>query len=245
MVEKENVQEIETKVLDETEFNEGDKTVEDIIEDKNPIIETETETEKVKQSKEQNAKYAELRRKQESEKAYLKGKLAASEKNTFTGEPIVDEADLEIFELQKAIEKDGGDPNDIGVVAKYLANKKREEIKTKQEEFEKTEKLQKMATEDRDKFQKLYPKENILDIANDPKFLKFCGKRFGQELTADLYTEYLDLQEILYEKFKKEQASEFAKKQNIATSGGDKKVGTNEPVQKEMTYEELRGKYNY
>lgn len=232
-----------TDLKDEDSTESVDKNIEEA--QRENTEEPKQETEKAKQSREENAKFAELRRQQELAKAYTKGKLDASKVNTFTGEEITDQADLEIFELQKDIEKNGQDPTDIKVVAKFLADKKREDEKSKNAEQERTIKLKEMATIDREKFSKQFPNLNILEVAKDEHFMKFCGKRFGEELTTDLYVEYQELQNVLYDKYKIEQAKELARQQNKkladnGQNGGEKKDSSNNE-----SYTDIRSKYGY
>ena len=113
-----------------------------------------------KQSREENAKQAAARRKREEEqkkhdeeirqKAFEEGKkagrLESSKVNTFTDEPIEDEYDLKIFEIQKQIKAEGGDP--IKDLPKRLAKLNREEEQTRKTKEEETKKSSEAAKND-------------------------------------------------------------------------------------------------
>lgn len=145
---------------------------------------------KVQQDKEKNAQQAEARRKREKEEkerkereekikneSYLKGKLDSTKVNEFTDEPINDEYDLKVYEMQKKIKAQGGDP--ISDLPKYLANQEREVQKAQKEKESAVEK-------DINAFRKSHPtatNEDIEKIINDPIGSKYLGKLSLDEIS--------------------------------------------------------------
>ena len=89
---------------------------------------------KPEQSSSENHKFAELRRaKEKEEKAYTQGQIDALKINSFTGDEIKDELDLELYNLMKEAEKEGKDAVKEGY-KKYLAKERESKAKLKESE---------------------------------------------------------------------------------------------------------------
>ena len=114
----------------EENANENDSQKEEKEEKKTDVDKKKTNKENAerriaeKQKKEQEKKAKEERDKIERD-AYLKGlKRALGDKNPYTDKPIVDEEDLEEYEIMKKLEEQGKDP--IEDFADYIKQQKRE-----------------------------------------------------------------------------------------------------------------------
>lgn len=160
------------------EFTDNSETKES----ENKIEETKVEekTENKVQSKEENSKYAQARRKAEAEveakvkEAYQKGRMESfiGKINPYTNTPINDETDIQVYENMYALEKQGKDP--IADYASYIADKQRQELKEKQEK----EKLQQEAKNDIEEFTEKYPDVNLSELLENETFKDYIeGKR--------------------------------------------------------------------
>ena len=130
---------------DESETDDNEEQVENqeenpqTTEETDEQVKTQEETEvdeKAKAEAEKNSYYAQKRREREAaekakrekeirEAAKLEAQLEMLKTNPYTNEKIVDEEDLRIYKLQKAIEEKGGDP--ISDLPKALAEQNRKE----------------------------------------------------------------------------------------------------------------------
>lgn len=209
-----------------------------------PIEKVENVSKTQTQSRKENAKFAEMRRKRELEEAYRKGELAASEINTFTNEPIKDEVDLEIFKAQKEIAKKGGDPTNFKDLTSFIAESKRAELKKNEEFNKKQQKVQNEVEE----FKRKYPDVDLIELTSDDSFKKFCGKRTEYESISEIYESYKffkdENEKAINDMVKSKLAEEMAKKQIAQTSSSGYKNVNGENV-KEKTAAEIRNKYNY
>jgi len=157
-----------------------------------------------KQSREENAKQAAARRKREEEQkkhdeeirqqAFEEGKkagrLESSKVNTFTNEPIEDEYDLKIFEIQKQIKAEGGDP--IKDLPKRLAKLNREEEQTRKTKEEETKKSSEAAKNDiKDFIAEVGSAAKAKEIYNDENFQVFIEGKLGKKPLKELYQDYL------------------------------------------------------
>lgn len=136
----------------------------------------ETEIEKKVQSDEENANYAQIRRKAEEDankkieeakaKAYEEGKLAVykGKINPYTNRPITDLADVEMYETMYQLEQDGKDP--INDLPDALLNKRKEENKVIQEKKNLEEKTKKEV----DEFVEKYPNVDLKELLDDSFF---------------------------------------------------------------------------
>lgn len=165
--------------------------------------ETKTVTEKVEeskekdvtvQSKEENSKYAQARRKAElefkkkEEAAYKRGKFEAfkGKVNPYTSTEITDENDFEVYEEMCEIAKKGRDP--VADFIQYTTDKRREEKKA----LEEKEKINEEAKKDIEEFTEKYPDLNLSELLNDEDFKDYIdGKR---KPLVQLYENYKKLE---------------------------------------------------
>ena len=198
----------EDELFDENDFELQDGESEDSVSDDNDTntakeVADNADNEEVKkeQSRAENAYFAEMRRKQEAKKreqqireeTALETKLGLVKTNPYTHTPIKDKYDLEMYELQKAIEDEGGDP--IADLSKHIANRKRAEIeaekarmaKQKQQEQAEREALEKDIAE----FRKKYPNVNTAELATDSRFIDIVAEKQGRWTTLEMYEYYL------------------------------------------------------
>ena len=161
----------ETTIVDE---NTQEETSEEFAEQEVTVEETdksnETETEKKVQTDEENANYAQIRRKAEEDankkieeakaKAYEEGKLAVykGKINPYTNRPITDLADAEMYETMYQLEQDGKDP--INDLPDALLNKRKEEKKNLEEKTKK----------EVDEFVEKYPNVDLKELLDDSFF---------------------------------------------------------------------------
>lgn len=201
----------------------------------------EERSKKKKQSMEERARQAEIRRQKEQvertkreeqirKDAYEKGKLDSTKINTFTNEPINDIYDLKIYELQKKIKDNGGDP--IEDLPKELAKIERDEEAKKNSQAEDEQKAQKNINDDIADFKAKHPDVDAIKLMQDGLFKKFSEGKLGKVKLSQIYEEYLDLQEkIISRKMEEEnqkKKDEEAKKKGFSpgSNGGGHKETT-------------------
>lgn len=199
---------------------------------------TDVEKEEVKkeQSRKTNAYYAEQRRKREEQikhEAYIKGKIEASNVNTFTNKPIADETDLKYFEMQKAIEKSGGDPNDVGSLISYIANQDREKLKEAKNEKLKKEQINKNFEE----FEK-ETKLKVSDVLNNQDFVDFAGSRLGSESLLNVYNSYQKYNSRIEEMVNKKVEEELNKRKVAQTTNASRQESSTSDYKKPESFEE-------
>ena len=193
---EESVKELEVAepaedVTDDVTDNPDEQTGEELTDNSSEELSKVEETkEKKVQSKEDNSKYAEARRKAEKEaeikikEAYEKGKLDSyiGKINPYTNEEIKDMQDVEVYEMMYKIEKDGKDP--IQDFSKAYADKKRVDYENEKKDKEIKEKARK----DIDDFSKKYPDININQLLSDENFSDYMeGKT---KSLVDIYESY-------------------------------------------------------
>lgn len=201
-------------VEDEDETGGSDITGDDEeSETKDPESEeSQEDSEKKKEEKAKNARFAELRRKQEAEakakaeeetrkreqkirdEATLKAKLGVIKTNPYTEEPIHDEEDLKIYEIMKELEDEGKDPvADLGKRMAQLRRQEAEKAKKAQEEADAKEKASKEKIDaEINELRTKYPKVNTSELASDPLFQECLKGRAGRWTQVEIYEYYLE-----------------------------------------------------
>lgn len=243
---EEEIEEVEEE-LEEVDDDETEKDVADF--DDNSVEEQKEETQKKTQSKEENHKYAELRRaKEQAEKeAYKKGLLdGVGGRNPYTGEEMVDDYDVEIYQQMKEIEKRGGDP--IEDYAKFTKIFK-QEARAKEDEVNKAE-IERAKTIEKNKreFDEKYPDIDRNKLLEDEDFKDFALEPISNgETLVKVYERYLRFtakyQKIAEDKANKKVAKSVSSVGSLGSSGEDV-----EPNFSRMTNEEFRKwdkKYGY
>ncbi len=146
------------------------------------------------QTDEENAKYAQIRRKAEQDarikaekeikEAYEKGKSEAffGKTNPFTNTEIKDATDFQIYEEMLELVQSGKDP--IGDYIQYTTEKRRAAEKESRIKREAEEK----AKNDVESFNKKYPDINLSELLNDSNFIDYIdGKK---KSLIDMYDSY-------------------------------------------------------
>ena len=151
--------------------------------------EAPNESEKPKQTKEQNAEYARKRREAERLEALEKARVdafieALGGKNPYTGDPITDPADVEEYKLMREIEKQGKDP-----IAEYSRFKKAKEREAAQQRAEE-EKRQEWYRNDRAQFEKDYPDVDLSELVKDEQVQSYAEGKVGNKPLSDIYKGY-------------------------------------------------------
>lgn len=165
-----------------------------------------------KQSRETNAYYAELRRK-EKEAEYKRGLREGIKTNPYTDTPIADDYDLEVYQEMKKLDDEGKDPvNDFPT---YYAKKQRQAQTAAREKEEQEAK----AREDVDKFFKSNPNVSK-ELLQDEEFLDYAEGKFGHKSLEDIYKGFLKLQA----KYKTAPVVEKKEEKKV-----DKKMPTSQP----------------
>lgn len=177
------------------------------------------------ENKDKNSYFAQRRREQEAKAkeksnadiiekerndAYLKGKLDATKVNKFTDEPINDEYDLELYEIQLELDKQGKDP--INDLAQELASRKRSQVKLEKEKISKENAQKEEMQKDISNFVKAYPKVNTQELSNNESFVKFAENKWGRWSMIEIYEAYLDKQSISNNESKNKSIDETAEK---------------------------------
>ena len=192
--------------------------------------ETDTQSQEKEEQAKKNAHFAEQRRKKEQaereareqkirEEATLNAKLGMVKTNPYTNDPISDEDDLEVYELMKQIDDEGGDPiSDYPKKLLEIKKKAKAEAKAKAdaEEREKTTRSLKIEEEIKELREK-YPKVDTSALANDPLFQECLKGKAGRWSQVEIYELYLT---------KKAQADNEAQENEAkrATEEGSKNV---------------------
>jgi len=179
----EEVAEVTTEV-DETpqekqEFTDSSSNSTSENKEDDESVNNDTNEEVQKQTSEENAKFAQIRRKAEEDaqkkieaetkKAYEKGRLEAykGKINPYTNKPILDFADVEMYEVMYRLESEGKDP--ITDLPEELAKKRREEAKAIQEKKEMEIKTQ----QELEEFRAKHPDINVEELLKDSFFLDY------------------------------------------------------------------------
>ena len=199
-------EEDDSETEDESEENETDDA------DSNETEETE-ETEEQAEEK-TNSYQAQKRREREAreerlkKEAYVKGMIEAlGGENPYTGEKIEDSSDVEEYLMMRDLEKQGKDP--VADFHKAVKQKAKDTATKEKEEQQRTQELQDFATK--------YPNVKMSELLANERFVKFAGKRVGNEALSDIYADYLSFTSDLESDVEQKQRVKSAKKK--ATPG--------------------------
>ena len=183
------------------------------------------ESEKKVQSAKVNSYFASKRRENEK-KTYEDGIRETLKVNPYTGDEMVDDFDLQVYQEMKKLDEKGEDP--IKGYAKLSAEKSR---KRRLEEKEKQEQKNKMDKDLAD-FKKKYPDVDITEILkNDEDFKDYATGKLGFYPLASIYAGYIKL------------TTKYKPAADISTPSSQ---GKGEPKKKsisEMTDEEIQKEY--
>ena len=198
-------------VSDDDIDEDDDEDEEEDEDDDEPSSKKSQKDEEKEKQKAKNARFAEMRRKKETEEkakreaeekekerkirddATLKAKLDVLKTNPYTEEPILDEEDLKIYEIQKELDEEGKDP--INDLPKRLAEKNRKHVEEEKKSREEKENLEKKKTEkiraEINELREKYPKVNTAELANDPLYQECLNGRAGRWTQVEIYELYL------------------------------------------------------
>lgn len=128
-------------------------------------------------------------RREAYERGIREGRVAAfsGKKNEYTGQPIKDEYDLEVYETMRKIEEAGGDP--VADFASEMAERRRQEAQKANERKETEQKYQTELVE----FAKEMPDVDLKVLFNDPKFRTFARGKLGVMSLKEVYADYSTL----------------------------------------------------
>lgn len=128
-------------------------------------------------------------RREAYERGIREGRVAAfsGKKNEYTGQPIKDEYDLEVYETMRKIEEKGGDP--VADFASEMAERRRQEAQKANERKETEQKYQTELVE----FAKEMPDVDLKVLFNDPKFRTFARGKLGVMSLKEVYADYSTL----------------------------------------------------
>lgn len=123
------------------------------------------------------------------ERGIREGRVAAfsGKKNEYTGQPIKDEYDLEVYETMRKIEEKGGDP--VADFASEMAERRRQEAQKANERVQTEQKYQTELVE----FAKEMPDVDLKVLFNDPKFRTFARGKLGVMSLKEVYADYSTL----------------------------------------------------
>lgn len=136
-----------------------------------------------------NAPDIEAIRREAYERGIREGRVAAfsGKKNEYTGQPIKDEYDLEVYETMRKIEEKGGDP--VADFASEMAERRRQEAMKANERVQTEQKYQTELVE----FAKEMPDVDLKVLFNDPKFRTFARGKLGVMSLKEVYADYSTL----------------------------------------------------
>lgn len=136
-----------------------------------------------------NALDIEAIRREAYERGIREGRVAAfsGKKNEYTGQPIKDEYDLEVYETMRIIEEKGGDP--VADFASEMAERRRQEAMKANERVQTEQKYQTELVE----FAKEMPDVDLKVLFNDPKFRTFARGKLGVMSLKEVYADYSTL----------------------------------------------------
>lgn len=172
--------------IDDLDNAEGETDIDDADGD-----DTDVENESIQPSgepKENDNKAFDIEaiRREAYERGIREGRVAAfsGKKNEYTGQPIKDEYDLEVYETMRKIEEKGGDP--VADFASEMAERRRQEAQKANERVQTEQKYQTELVE----FAKEMPDVDLKVLFNDPKFRTFARGKLGVMSLKEVYADY-------------------------------------------------------
>lgn len=174
--------------IDDLDNTEGETDIDDADGDG---TDSENESTQPSEPKENENKALDIEaiRREAYERGIREGRVAAfsGKKNEYTGQPIKDEYDLEVYETMRKIEEKGGDP--VADFASEMAERRRQEAQKANERKETEQKYQTELVE----FAKEMPDVDLKVLFNDPKFRTFARGKLGVMTLKEVYTDYSTL----------------------------------------------------
>lgn len=212
---------------DEAEEDNEEETDQETEKVDNDNVKSHTDT--IKNQKKQNYNNAkariEKRRAEELAKAkreaYIEGiKKSTNGVNSFTGQPIKDEVDIEVYETMCEMSEKGLDP--VEDYYKYTAEKRRnekEQLRVQNEEKEKEN--QKLNNEISD-FIGVYGEETLKKVLNDAEFEEFSKDLLGAIPLKTIYDRFLKYNAKMEQKAEKLAIKKDARRKSSSGALGKK-----------------------
>lgn len=198
----EQVEEQETEQIEAQEEQPNEEQAEE------PKVEKKAENAPKNEEKERNKQNAQRRiqerqKRQEEErkkqfesekrKSYIEGvKKSTNGVNKFTNQPIVDEDDVEEYELMLELESKGKDP--IADYYQAVKEKTRAQKQKQLQEIEAQNKAEESRNADIDAFIDKYGIETAQKISSDDEFMEFADGMLGTTPLTTIYEKFLAVQ---------------------------------------------------
>jgi len=246
--------------FDETEPEKGDDKPEEGKEEEKPTESEEGQpddeemkrrAEFAKRRREKEAAEKAKREREEREarirrEAAEKAGLGLVSKNPYTGKPIVDASDLEVYRLQKEIDEKGGDP--IQDLPEAIAEKERQAAKQRQAELEEKRKAGDELKSQIAELRQAHPDVNTAKLADDPDFMEVASEKDGRWSMLEIYEESERRKASRKKPADDKKAEELAKKQKQPSASGNGKNPSEDPLASIKTREDFdkywKGKYH-
>lgn len=148
--------------------------------------------------------------------------------NKFTGEKLLDKFDIEEYTLMLEMSEKGLDPTNTVEYAKYVKEKRREEVR--QQELKQSAELQKQefVTQDIKNFQKEYPDVDIRSLLQEKNFADLFGDLVGKVELSSLYKKYGQIINVTENEADKKARNKLAKALSnpgaLATKDGEEEI---------------------
>lgn len=240
MAEEKEKQAVDDDVLNPDDFDESEETNDDdkSAEDEGKKKEPESkEGQAEDEEKQRRAEFAKRRREREAaekaqrereeREAQIRKEAAEQEalglitKNPYTGKPIKDAKDLEVYKIQKAIDDRGGDP--IADLPDEIAERNRKAEAEQKKAVEDAQKAETSLNAEIDELRKAHPGVNTAKLADDPDFMEIASEKQGRWSLLEIYEEYQRRMQGKRKAGDDKVADEIAKKQGQPGSSGNAK----------------------
>ena len=166
--------------------------------------------EKGAQTPEERREFARLRREREAkerkteleratkeayERGLREGRLGSVSKNPYTGAPIADEDDLEVYETMKALEEQGKDPlRDFPAAMSEKARERRKgEAERERKEREEASRIDRELQDAAARFPQYRDRKAMASLLGDPSFRDYAEGKLGSRGLGDVIEGYLRL----------------------------------------------------
>ncbi len=191
--------------------------------------ETEQQTKVTQEKKPQSPKvnsYFASKRRENEKKTYEDGIRETLKVNPYTGDEMVDDFDLEVYQEMKKLDEKGEDP--IKGYARLSAEMRRKKgIEEKEQEEQKIK-----ANKDLSDFKKKYPDINIVEMSkNDEDFKDYANGKWGKSSIISIYEGFVKL------------TNKYKPTQDISTPTSQGKGETAKKSVKDMSDEEVAKEY--
>ena len=215
--------------VDFDDTDDDDEAEETVEEKKVENDKVKSHVNNIKNQKQQNYNNAkariERRRQEELNKAkreaYIEGiKKSTNGVNSFTGQPLKDEVDVEIYETMCEMSEKGLDP--VEDYYKYTAEKRRTEKEQLRIQNEKKEQENQKLTGEISDFIKSYGEETLKNVLNDAEFEEFSKDLVGAIPLKTIYERFLKYNAKMEDKAEKLAIKKDARRKSSSGALGKK-----------------------